>query len=697
MEKNNLEFSIFIYFSVFFFCLFFLSFCLSLFLSFFGLLYSIKTCHTKKQHLMFPCPVCHLSFDKRNLVNHHLTEIHSDHPTPYQCSECDRSFSTEKALKFHGKKQHSENSVPMSSTISPTAKRVKLNPNPRMEMESILPATFLGDFDTWIKNRYNASKSCVNDHLSPSTVSRIQSFATVARFTVYNDDTSLSFEDLLKVEDDGIISDSIDNWMDMDIERFELQTVNNHIRYLKFLAMYRRDHIDPPHVASSVIDFLSDLVVDTQLSSARRTTTLNVLKLEDPFGLARIRDMVVNALLKEQVEYINPYIIRSLQSTDSSQSIASTGNTRLRNWLELALRFTNIPCRIQCTRELCLPSQEGYDYVSKLVIRDGQYCRLINQDKTASSHQPLLLPIGPNLSAYLFFYLHLARPKVDHNFVFVTKTGKQWIRPSRDLKQYLEEVLQVPIDKIDPTGRFIHGSRSIMMATVAIGVHFDQTKMYGFARLMRHSSTTNERFYSMWQQRHLCMQSIDTFAQVMGIDSSCTKILSPEMYEPVHLRRPPVLIANYFQRNLNQEVSNLNVLPIYSLRSIGTQTGADIAEDLEGVGSEDDTGFREINVADTVPPCRICGQASLVVFGPFGSRRRRRYFGRYYLGCPTCHKSKSSSEDNRLHLPSCLWYPLGYIPLQKSRSSRPRNMEEIDTYIQQHLPTSSRIVTTPKV
>jgi hypothetical protein len=320
-----------------------------------------------------------------------------------------------------------------------------------------------------------------------------------------------------------------------------------------------------------------------------------------------------------------------------------------------------------------MPEVDGVDraYVTKLVLREGQYCRLINQDKTAASHQPLLLPLGRLLSAYLHVYISYCRPvALDHPFVFCTRRGKKWLRPSRDLKLYLERTLGIPVHAVDPTGRFIHGSRSIMMALFAIGVAFDQQKMHGFARLMRHSSTTNERFYSMWQHRALSNQSIDVFATLMHLDFQSTT-LPHTAYAPVCLKEPPASIVSLLLSGLHSEMSSRNIQPCYGTRSIGTQTG-DLAED-DGAPSD----RHEVNAADTRPACPTCGHFVLELYGPFGSARRKKYFGRYYLACLTCHRT----EEGRFSLQRCLWYPLGYQPMQKSKSNQPRNMSEIRAFI----------------
>ena len=346
---------------------------------------------------------------------------------------------------------------------------------------------------------------------------------------------------------------------------------------------------------------------------------------------------------------------------------------RLRNWLELALRFLNVPCRIQCSRFMCLPETTALDYVCKLVRRDGQYARLINQDKSCASHQPLLLPLGHTLSAYMHVYLVYGRPPGAQPFVFCTRRGTQWTRPSRDLKTYLEQVLHIDVHTLDPTGRFIHGSRAIMMAVMAVGVQFDQQKMHGFARLLRHSSTTNERFYSMWQQRALSNQSIEVFAHLVGLDRDTTTPAPP--YVPLSLCRVPAALASLVHQAMCLETL-LPFVPCYETRSIGTQTG-DETDSAQAPDEPVRASAQDLDVAATAPSCTSCGQWSLVLHGPCGAMRRKRYAGRYYLACPTCH----TLPDGRFDLVRCRWYPLGYRPTQPSQSNRPRNLDAITRFI----------------
>lgn len=149
----------------------------------------------------------------------------------------------------------------------------------------------------------NPSRSTVVEKLSQPTIDRIVAFAESLVFE--NEQTLLQ---ILALADDGLIIDLMDSWVDTELQKYVMQTVNNHVRYLRVLLLCQRDHIDLPSVDDVVIEYIVDLVADTQATTTRASTTLNMLKLEDPFALAAIRDAVVNALLKEQVEYIHPYL-----------------------------------------------------------------------------------------------------------------------------------------------------------------------------------------------------------------------------------------------------------------------------------------------------------------------------------------------------------------------------------------------------
>ena len=607
---------------------------------------------------MFSCPLCSAEYDRRKDVDEHLkSAAHAENTTPYGCNMCTSSFSTEKASKVHMRKRHAT-TIPVATDEDGGAQK--------RQCVGIVDCPFVGTLLEWVYSRYNNTRATTVEHLSSSTIARIEAFSVSLRFE--NDQT---LTQILEMEE-NVLLDIIDVYVDKDLEANSPQTVNNHLRYLKIILLFHKDHIDHTCVDDVVIDYITDLVTETQSTTTRANTTLNMLKLEDPFALAKLRDELVNALLREQVEVIHPYILTNILSTEISTEKHLEFGARLRNWIELAIRYTNIPCRIQCTRELLMEDDLCQNYVCKLVLRENQFCRLVNQDKTAGSHQPLLLPLGRMLSSYLYFYITYCRPDTDHSFVFCTRRGAKWSRPSRDLKIYIESTLGIPVHSLDPTGRFIHASRAIMMAVFAIGVDFDQQKMHGFARLLRHSSTTNEMYYSMWQHRALSNQAIDVFANLMGIGDIAT--LTPSAYIPVKLREVPSRMTHSFLRGFGANVSRTNIVPCYGTCSVGTQTGTSSSDDAPL--HDNHQSLAELDLTETQPMCSLCGKFTLELYGPFGSIRRKRYFGRYFLAC-ACHMG----EDGRFDLPKCMWYPLGHVPMQKSKSSRPRNMAEIQNFI----------------
>lgn len=590
--------------------------------------------------MVFTCPLCQNTYEKRVELDKHLQVDHADKPSPYSCDMCTTMFGSEKAMLSHKRKRHVIDD--------------KMEDTKRVKKSSI-------DFTDWVTQYYNPRKSLVKEKLSESTIQRIIGFETgnVLGCTI----SELLFEQ----DDEESILNRIDTWVDDELQKYELQTINNHVRYLYFLVLYYTETRQCNH--DHIIQYMDDLVHNTQLLTSKSASTINVLKLEDPYALSAIRDRVVDALTTEQVEHIDPYITQFIHGNVNADNVYTFG-IRLRNWLELAIRFTNIPCRIQCTRDMRTTTYGKYDYVSKLIQHVDQYHRLINMDKTGSTtHQPISIPLDKTLSMYLYYYVTYFRPG-DSDYVFVTKNGTKWTKPSRDLKVYLNDVLNIPVADIDPTGRFIHASRAIMMAAFSIRVDFNISRMHEFARLMRHSSTTSEHYYSIWQQKYASENAINTFSRVFGVDIVTSHDESSvKKKSPVGLRMPSSIIRHHYDSQTNKDGHFYR----YATYSVGTQTN--FYENDDNSNSPN----REIDIAATIPPCPSCNEQSLDVYGPFGSKRRKWYYGRYYLACAACHRD--SSDKTRFRLTSCLWYPLGYKPLQKSNSSKPRNMEDICKYI----------------
>ena len=257
--------------------------------------------------------------------------------------------------------------------------------------------------------------------------------------------------------------------------------------------------------------------------------------------------------------------------------------------------------------------------------------------------------------------------------VFQSPTGKQWHRPSFDLKQYLETQLNIPVSNIDPSGRFIHASRNIMIALYAIVIHFDEHKMRGFAKLLRHSSAVSEKYYSIWIHTHLAQEAIDNFSTAMQLDFT-SQTRAPTQYIPCTICGPPAILQSYFLASFNGAIINTFM---YTTRSIATQTGEDVETSYsENVTPHVTTCDKIAETGSSIPNCPSCSSI-LQLNGPYGSRKHAKYFGRYFLACETCDKD----QHGRFKCKQCIWYTLGYQPTGSSVSNKPRNLSEIEEFI----------------
>jgi uncharacterized C2H2 Zn-finger protein len=594
--------------------------------------------------MVFTCPVCATSFDRRTLLVTHISTTHPD-TKPYKCPQCVSVFSTQKAQRLHESKYHTSESPKVPG-------KRKFNHVDSSEM----------GLEQWIKTIHNAQLTKL-EQLSMSTIGKVVNFADSVRFGV------LTYTDLPYTDAEDF-NEIISGWMDVELESFKPQTVNNHVRYLLVMVLYTQYAVKDVvnGFDDHIIDVLQDLVSNTQRITTVQQTRANLLNLHDPYALAQIRDRVVSMLQLQQRDVVDPMVVRHLKFHDVSSEELCVFGLDMRCWLELCMRFCNVPLRIQCSRDMvgCLSQETAY--VSKLVVRDGQYCRLVNQDKTGDSHPPILIPLGSLLSAYMSFYLEFCRPRPDNeNIIFQSTRGGKWTHISRDLKKYLARN-GIEVDMIDPSGRFIHASRAIGIAVYAIAIDFDNQKLRGFAKLLRHSSATAERYYSIWTHQHVVTRSVGEFATAMDLDCG-VPITSCTSYVPQKLKSAPSILLKCLYDNIRKFGTGISMDVVYGTRSIGTQTG-DMEPEQEMCGPDTDIG------PETGPKeCTSCDK-TMLLYGPYGVARRKRYFGRYFLGCMTCSKN-----GEHFLVSKCLWYPLGTIPQGKSHSSKPRNIDAITQYI----------------
>lgn len=605
----------------------------------------------------FECPECHVVCKNRTTFHVHLKEVHPN-ACVFSCQKCQRRFKHKSSLARHTCKDKVDPRP--SKKQRPTIQhRVSAQFANRSGFRQLLGQAT--DFGQWAVV-YQSTRTDGDVPLSQSTVQNIESTWT---HHFAPDKLPLPWEQA------GRFCDAIDQWIDERYasSAFQPITTANHLRHLQWYAkfMYSRQQTD-----DAVLDYLEDVVQSTQHYASKATTDGHCIAMLDPYQLAKLRDHIVAGLQKQQRDVLDPFIERVYRAPEnvSSEELVTFGLVHLRCWLDLAMRFATVPLRMQCTIHLLEPTADHTDFVAKLSYRQGKYVRIIYHDKTGDSHAPAEVPIGREISAYLTFYRHHCRPLPLAPHTFQTKSGSVWKRASADVKEYTRLHLHIEPERIEPTGRFVHGSRHIGLATYALAVNFDSERLRELAHLMRHSVAVSEKYYSVWLDRNRNERASTSFARIMGLDQQDEETDGKTTpYRPLTLRPPSTIVRQQMVEVLARELAEYQHLPpeqTFELRDASTQTGPDPVPPQTKHHWTDSC---------TLPKCTTCTEA-FVVLGPLGQSRHSHY-GQYFAQCMRCHGKRPVMEH-------AVWYQLGYTPGVPSRSQQPRNHQQIQQYILCH-------------
>lgn len=427
-------------------------------------------------------------------------------------------------------------------------------------------------------------------------------------------------------------------------------------RYVRWLARYLYSVGRTP---LCVLEWTDQLVADLQRAGSRETVEREILAVHDPYYLNGIRSRVVNILREYQSQTLDPVLLRHYRTGVPSDELLDLGDG-MKCFLDLALRFTNVPLRVQCTASLVVPWFYGPDFVAKLVNRGDHMVRLVNRDKTAS-RGVLPVPVPRLLSAYLMFYLKYCRVDPSSPMVFQTRRGKRWTRASRDIKRFLSARGFDPL-QVESNGRFVHGSRHVGLASFALAVDFATEPIRGFCTAMRTSLETAHRFYCPWLAQY---QAQAALRHVLPKDEAGDGAQVPVL----QLRPPSRVLAAAMQADMLRDLRETTwVPPVCTRVSRGTQTEHDTPGPCAAPGGT-------LGHGAALPACSRC-QSRHVVCGPVANRRHANY-GQYFTQCRACCPKRQPGPSSR-------WYPLGVVPSERSVSYRPRNMDEIQRFIAEH-------------
>lgn len=526
---------------------------------------------------MNSCQPCGLVFGTKNQLKNHNRSSHFIVPK-HVCADCGNEYKNKRDIKRH--KCKAKNQTPVD------------------------------EYSAWLQERMAES--------------------TAAQVFQFRGRCFLNKEEWLQ---DSILDlqEKIQYWQTQELGRVNSKTVATNLSSLLWLAKYKQHPIT---------DWLTNEVRQAHSFATIHNTKQSCLAMLDPFKMVALRNQVVRALVGYQQNTLNPFILAHLRQYGLATVLDHRVGLEVMCWLDLVLRFCDVPCRMQVTQDMILEAET--EYVSKLGRGyNGEYYRIIDADKVGKWTQPVKIRTGTQVSAYLWFYLKCIRPHRagGKNRVFPNRAGGRWNTATADVKEFLAGRLAIHPDKIDPSGRFIHGSRHIGLATFAARVNFDQQKLRNFAILMRHSLNTSEKVYNIWTHWWHTENAVVDFRKF--VHGEHQRMDAPKCPKLVSLGPSPATLY-----------SLSSVEP--PTKSVGTQT--------------------EHKLSARTQPGALVGQCGheLTLFGPLGQSRHRR-FACYWYQCRVCHPKQNRPAE------TARWKPLGWKPPAGavSASSKPRNMKSI--------------------
>ena len=563
----------------------------------------------------------------------HYATCHPD-AIPFLCGECKVSFKHRKSLKRHVDNVHGKSSK--VKTIEKTF--VKYSDY----RKNIIGCTSFEEFLFIYRKLCNEK----DDQLSEGVIANMLSYLKHVPI------------DLLNVTSDGsVFADLLDIYIDEMCVQVQVATVTTRLRHLRWYLRFQS-------CVNTSFDYTIMSEIDETISSFQsqgsiETTNMSIINVMDPYRLARLANHVVCFLVRLQREVIDVFLEKYFRNQEevTCAHLYDFGAQYLRFFLELSMRFTNVALRIQCTSNLMMDTYSEPNFVAKLVRHPGHFDRIINKDKTGKYSQVTQISLCEMISMYMAFYIDLCRPDKASSYVFQTRNGKRWKSASKDVKKFLEEKGSINCDDIAPNGRFIHGSRHICLATYAILCKFDVVKLQNFATLLRHQLMHVENIYSPWLKMQMEKRACHELFQLRD---QTKEEKHQDNFVVMNLESPKM--HSCLKEMLRRAFFGDELRVVLRTRSIGTQTSLCEYSSTENV-------FFEVEDDEVLPKCETCGK-EMGVFGPLGLKRSQ-HFGKYFLMC--CQKRPDSKTTK--------YFKLGFKPRYPTNSAMPRNMLEIQVYI----------------
>lgn len=576
------------------------------------------------------CPGCPEVCTSQQALTRHLRERHPGEAL-YQCRFCPVLRTTHNNRLKHERVECTRNPQnPQRFTVTPEAvsvsvERVRFTGSRWTQLESLKELVRGETWAIWAQ-RYEDLRGTADDPLSPDTAAEVVRVVELAR--------AASIE--LTWDDWDTLEDALGLW---DLSSVSRKTASTYFRKLSWYSkfLYCEGHATAQTVSG--LERWSRLEGHEAHHEQQSELSLALL---DPDKLIELRNRIVEALNRKMTEYDAE--LATFFRERPEQKKWETWGLKFRCFVELLLRYTGIPWRVQASQSLyCAelddnPEARPARQVCRLTRRRGTYYRIMDFDKVGKTHMPLSIPVDDITNLYLFFYLKYCRPPVRNGWVFVGAKGGFWHDISADLNRYIKEDLGID-SELYCTRNFIHGSRMIGLACFGAQVNFDLDKMHRHAELMRHSFATMNRFYTTWASFYRARLAHQEFVAAMA----------PERYSGLALLPTPFLVPVQTPHPLVRSVLETEIVRDYQLKA-----------EPDAVVAVPQTLFHDPR--EPLPFCSICAKPWTILFPLVNKRHAMK--DHYRALCRDCGESAGIK-----------YLPLGYEPAGpvKNRLKRQRD------------------------
>jgi hypothetical protein len=253
------------------------------------------------------------------------------------------------------------------------------------------------------------------------------------------------------INDEWKFEDMIDQIEDYLLQQpNQLKTIGNQLRLLFWYCLYLFSiHSD---MSEESITFIHKRSAHYHVRATNSQEYSLGIQIMDPYQMVILRYELLTALKHQQKTFINPFIQKfiSERPTQFDHELKEFGAKHLRCFIDLIIRFTNVPMRIQATKHLHLShpfcqTSPDQPHVARLLFENFEFTRIFLFDKVGKTgaHRPIRCPIPSLVTPYLFFYIQYCRPNTtsDRTETFINPNGGVWINASTDLKHYIKHTL----------------------------------------------------------------------------------------------------------------------------------------------------------------------------------------------------------------------------------------------------------------